>query len=195
MISVIDLDNVIIDGVSQDLVSAIANNLKGDLVGILTALKVWDKSRRAEVSETSVADNQKQIESERQSWQQEKSELQAKIAQLKTKLSPAICEILPALLKAGLEEWAEAAITNANPEDGVFAMVLRLKEAAQKPPYIGQCQDIKDLFGPICYYSKTVPTYDQATRMQLVLNIGPSSTGPVAKEYLNFHPWIKSEEA
>lgn len=195
MISVIDLDTVIIDGVPQDLVSAIANNLQGDLVAILAALKVWDKSRSGEVNEAATADTQKLIENERQSWQQQVADRDNIIAQLKTKLSPAICEILPSLLKAGLEEWAEAAITNANPEDGVFAMTLRLKETAQKPPYIGQCQDIKDLFGPICYYSKTVPTHDQATRMQLVLNIGPSSTGPVGKEYLDFSPWIKSEEA
>lgn len=196
MFEIIDCNNVLLDGKPQgDIVTTIANNLQGDLAGILTALKTYDDSRSAKIDEDKLAKLNAEHAAEIAALQAEVGAKDSVIADLKAQLSPAICEILSSLLLAGLEQWAESAITNADSELGVFPMVLRLKETAQKPPYIGQCQDIKNLFGTICYYSKTPPTHEQASAMQALLDAGCPSTGPVTPEYLNFHPWIKSEDA
>lgn len=177
-----------------DIVTALSNYPKNTSDILAAHDRAWaDHKGAADAAATEVDRRQQQMELE-----QLRTQIDALITERDaalTKLEPAIQEILPALLAAGLEQWAESAITNTDPELGVFPMVLRLKETAQKPPYIGQCQDIKDLFGPICYYSKTPPTHEQASAMQAVLDAGCPSTGPVAPEYLNFHPWIKSEEA
>lgn len=192
MIKIVDLDTVIVNGVSQDLVSAIANNLNGDLAGILTALKVWDKSRSGEVNEAKAEESQKLIENERQSWQQQIVDRDTKIAQLKTKLSPDIASITPALLEAGLLAWGQDAVSAVDSDKGaaIMGLVMDLKMVAIESPSITQCDRIKQLFGAIGTMSGVWPTSAQATAMQAVLDVGPASTGPVGSDYLDFHKFI-----
>jgi hypothetical protein len=106
-----------------------------------------------------------------------------------TKCSPDIASIVDALLSAGLESWGEAAITAANPEDGVFRMVRDLESVARESPSWSQCDRIKNLFGTACYHSKVVPTIEQAEAMQAILDMG-GSTGPVSPDHLNFHDFM-----
>jgi hypothetical protein len=136
-----------------------------------------------------------QLKAENAELAQQISTLTTENVELKTKLSPNIASLADALLAAGLESWGEAAITAANPEDGVFRMVRDLEAVAREPASWSQCDRIKQLFSTICHYSKIAPTPEQASAMQAVLDAGSATTGPVAPEHLNFHPWIKSEES
>jgi hypothetical protein len=111
------------------------------------------------------------------------------IEQLRTQLSPDIASIVDTLLSAGLESWGEAAITAANPEDGVFRMIRDLESVAREPASWSQCDRIKQLFGLACHHSKVVPTVEQAEAMQAILDQG-GSTGPVSPDRLNFHKFM-----
>jgi hypothetical protein len=131
-----------------------------------------------------------QLKAENAELAQQISTLTTENVELKTKLSPNIASLVDALLAAGLESWGEAAITAANPEDGVFRMVRELEAVAREPASWSQCDRIKTLFGTACYHSKIVPTPEQAAEMQAVLDAGTPMTGPVTAKWLDFTPWI-----
>lgn len=119
----------------------------------------------------------------------ENQKLKLENEQLKRQLSPDIASIVDALLSAGLEAWGEAAITAANPEDGVFRMIRDLESVAREPASWSQCDRIKQLFGTACYHSKIVPTPEQAAGMQAVLDQG-GATGPIGEQWLSFRRWM-----
>jgi hypothetical protein len=191
MIKVIDFRNVEIDGNNVgDLVSAIANNLESPrLSEIITALEEYKKSYKSTAAIDQSEATRKQAEIEIESIRAELTAKDATIAQLRTQLSPDIASILDALLAAGLKAWGAAAITAANDEDGVFDMVLQLQDVARESPSWSQCDLIKQLFDLACYHSKIVPTAEQATCMQGVLDAG-GSTGPIGEQWLSFRQWM-----
>lgn len=114
------------------------------------------------------------------------------IVQLKAQLAPAIFEITPALLDAGLLEWGQDAVSAVDQELGreIMGLVIQLKEIAGEPPSWNQCDLIKELFGTIGTMSGVWPSSAQATAMQAVLDAGCPSTGPVSADQLSFQPWI-----
>jgi hypothetical protein len=116
------------------------------------------------------------------------TQLQQQIATLQLEASPAISEITPALMDAGLLAWGERA-TMANSE-AVLALVIELRDTAMAPRSIAQCDRIKDIFGKICSRSGVVPTPAEAQAMQAILDVGPPSTGQIAAKYLSFAPWM-----
>lgn len=191
MIEIIDLDTVIVDSVSQDLVSAIANNLQGDLGGILKALKAWNANRSSEVDESAISNERKTLEADRLTWQQSDAAKDAEIGALKLKLAPAIAEIADELLRVALFSWGNAASTAAGNVstdlgDQVMALIIDLKITAIEPPSIRQCDRIKQIFGTICHLSGVEPTAEQTTALNAVLDQGCPSTGPVSSKYLRF---------
>lgn len=182
MINIIDLNNVIINGVRQDIVSAIANNIESDLSAIVEALDNYDKDRKS-IKKTNDLTLPKDFI------------LQAKdleIAKLKTQLSPAIHEITPQLLESGLLRWGQDAVSAVDGNTGelIMGLVIELKTTAMEPPSWNQCDRVKKMFGAIGTISSTWPTSDQAKAMQAILDRGCPSTGPVSPEKLSFQPWI-----
>jgi hypothetical protein len=111
------------------------------------------------------------------------TDLNFKIAQLQTQLSPDIASLIGPLRSAGLDAWGDAAITAG---ENLMPLVLRLLSIASQPPGWNQCQQIKDLFGAICQQSGVLPTQEQAIAMQAILDKGSPTTGPVGKDWLRF---------
>jgi hypothetical protein len=118
----------------------------------------------------------------------ENKDLQKKIEQLQTQLSPDIASRIGPLRSAGLDAWGDAAVTAGG---NLMPLVLELLSIASQPASWNQCQQIKDLFGAIGYQSGVWPTSDQATAMQAILDAGTATTGPVTASWLDFTPWIK----
>jgi hypothetical protein len=184
MIEIIDLSTVIVAGQApQDLVSAIANNLQGDLAGILEALKTYDVSRSSTASTETIKQLKQQSQLIEQQYRQQITDRDATIAQLQTQLSPDIASLIGPLRSAGLDAWGDAAVTAG---ENLMPLVLELLSIASQPAKWNQCQQIKDLFGAICQQSGVLPTQEQAIAMQAILDNGSPTTGPVAKDWLRF---------
>lgn len=113
------------------------------------------------------------------------------ITALKLRLTPAICEITPALLDAGLLAWGQDAVSAVDSTQGktIMGLVMDLKMVAIEQPSISQCDRMKELFVTIGQMSGVWPTSDQAKAMQEILDAGCPSTGPVKEEFLSFKPW------
>lgn len=175
MVEIINLDTVIIDGQSQDLVSAISNNLQRDLKAILTALKAWDSNRTVQVNDAATEADRKQQQME---LEQLRTQIDALITERDAALSecaPDIAAISPALQAAGLTAWADRAITAADPDNGVLDLVLALYGVAKEPRSLGQCERVTALFVKIGTLSNVWPTPDEAIAMQAILtanNVG-----------------------
>jgi hypothetical protein len=110
----------------------------------------------------------------------------AEIASLKSELAPAIAEITPALMAAGLNAWGARAAKNPQLMDALMALFAIASETRSA----GQCQRISTLFVDICEQSQEVPTPAEAQAMQAILDVGAPSTGPIAAKYLSFAPWM-----
>ena len=110
----------------------------------------------------------------------------AEIASLKLELAPAVAEITPALMAAGLNAWGARATKNPQ----LMNMLMDLFAIASETRSAGQCQRISTLFVDICQLSQEDPTPAEAQAMQAILDTGPPSTGPIGAKYLSFAPWM-----
>lgn len=117
--------------------------------------------------------------------------MELEILTLKAQLSPAIHEIAPQLLEAGLLRWGQDAVSSVDGNTGelIMGLMIDLKMAVTEPPSWGQCDRVKELFDTIGTMSNVWPTSDQAKSMQAVLDKGCPSTGPVPSDKLSFLTW------
>ena len=182
MISIIDLDTVIIDGQSQDLVAAIANNLQGDLPGILKALKDWDSDRAAKSEAEQLAKVEQAHRLEVEQLRMEISDRDTTIANLKLETAPDLQAIAQGLRDAGLSAWADRAVTVADASKGVLQMVIDLYTVANEPRSLDQCDRVKALFMAIAHATsddeaaRIWPTLEEGAAMNALLDaagVGP----------------------
>jgi hypothetical protein len=176
IVNIANFSNVEIDGDNVgDCFSAVANYPE-HAGAILAALSAYEQDLIAAAAPAEVPSiDPGQI-----------TQLQQQIATLKLELTPAISEITPALMGAGLNAWGARATKSPQ----LMAMLMELFAIALETRSAGQCQRISTLFVDICQLSQEIPTPAEAQAMQAILDVGPRSTGPISAKYLSFAPWM-----
>lgn len=174
MIEIVDLQNVTIDGVTKDLVSAIADSPEISLGEIQTAITQWDAARQQELSGKVKRDLEQSHFAEISQLRSSLIQREEIIAELRSQLQSVVISDWPTLVKAldaaGFFNWAllagAEAVASANPEDaGACAQYIKKMGVAADT---GDRAEIIQNYIAISQF--LLPTVEQLQAWQAVLD-------------------------